>query len=155
MSSVETARTPPARWRSVGSFLVLYTVANVAIPDALWDQVLSVIDSDVHRGVLSLTGGDGLVKITRPQWRKSAAIIGRRGYPVAAITDHTVTLELTRAASWLGSNARGFRWRELEAGFEFLGVPTSERPAMREAIEQLREGVLPLAGALDWPRGFG
>lgn len=155
MSIEASARTPPARWRSVGSYLVLYTVANVAIPDALWDQVLSVIDSDAHLGVLSLTGGDGLVKITKPQWRKSATVIGRRGYPVAAITDHTVTLELTRAAGWLGSNARGFRWRELEAGLDFLAVPAEERGAMREAIEQLREGVLPLAGALDWPRGFG
>lgn len=145
---------PPARWRVVGPWLVLYT-ANVPISDALWDQVLSVIDTDVHRGVLSLTGGDGLVRITKPQWRKSAAIIGKRGYPVAAITDHTLTLELTRAAGWLGSNARGFKWRDLEAGFDFLGVPAADRAQLVHAIDELREGVLPLAGALDWPRGFG
>lgn len=155
MSGSSSQRLPPARWRLVDDWLILFTEANTVIPDDLWDQVLGAIDGENLRGVLSATGGDGFAKITKKQWRMSASIIRQRAYPVSAVTEHSITLAMTRAASWLGSNTLGFKWRHLDDALAHLGIPEVKRSTASLALHQLRDGVPPLAGSAEWPVGWG
>jgi hypothetical protein len=155
MLGSSSQRLPPARWRLVDDWLILFTEANTPIPDELWDQVLQAIDGEHLRGVLSATGGDGFAKITKKQWRLSASIIRQRAYPVSAVTEHSITLAMTRAASWLGSNTLGFKWRNLDEALAHIGVPEPQRSHASSVLHELREGIPPLAGPLEWPVGFG
>lgn len=154
MSDSSSTRLPPARWRLVEDWLILFTEANAPITDDLWEQVLIVIDGERLRGVLSATGGDGFAKITKKQWRMAASIIRQRAYPVATVTEHAITLAMTRAASWLGSNTLGFKWRHLDDALEHLAMPHQLRQRASAALQELRDGIPPLAGTRDWPEGW-
>lgn len=155
MGEVPEQLLPPARWRHVDEYMILFTEPNVPIPDDLWEQVLLAIDGEGVRGVLSATGGDGFAKISKRQWRMAASITRQRGYPVAAVTQHRITLAMTRATNWLGGNSVAFKWVHLDDALEHLKVPPDRRFAVREALQQLRAGITPLGGPDDWPRGWG
>ncbi len=146
---------PPARWRYVDDCLILFTEANTSISDALWGEVLLALEIETVHKVLSATGGDGFAKITKKQWRLAASIIRQRGYPVATVTEHTITLAMTRAANWLGSNTIGFKWRDLDQALEHLDIAVGHQSAAKAALLQLREGVPPLAGLDAWPKSHG
>lgn len=155
MGEVPDQLLPPARWRFVDSFVILFTEPNVPIPDDLWDQVLLAIDGEGIRGVLSATGGDGFAKISKRQWRMAASITRQRGYPVAAVTQHRITLAMTRAANWLGGNNFAFKWVHLDDALEHLKVPPERRHAFREVLQELRAGILPCGGNENFPKGWG
>lgn len=150
MSDGSPKRLPPARWRIFDGRMILFTEPNTNISDVLWGQVLVAIDQDLQ-GVLSATGGDGYAKITKKQWRLAASIIRNRGYPVATLTEHSITLAMTRAASWLGSNTVGYKWRDLDDALTHLGIAVGRRPLASQHLLELRDGVPPLAGDRDWP----
>ncbi|MFV8755689.1 hypothetical protein ACNOYE_34490 [Nannocystaceae bacterium ST9] len=152
MNDGNPKRLPPARWRHVDDCLILFTEPNTAISDGLWGQVLVAIDDGRVNRVLSATGGDGYAKITKKQWRLAAAIIRQRAYPVATVTEHSITLAMTRAANWLGANTVGFKWRDLDDALAHLGVPVTRRAFASTALLELREGIPPLAGADAWPQ---
>ncbi|MFV8749047.1 hypothetical protein ACNOYE_00690 [Nannocystaceae bacterium ST9] len=155
MGELPDQALPPARWRYVDDYMILFTEPNVPIPDELWDQVLLAIDGEGLRGVLSATGGDGFAKISKKQWRMSASITRQRGYPVAAVTQHRITLAMTRAANWLGGNNVAFKWVHLDDALEHLKVEPERRFAFREVLQELRAGIPPLSGKEDWPKGWG
>jgi len=154
MGDLPDLTLPPARWRYVDDHMVLFTEPNVAIPDDLWDQVLLAIDVEGLRGVLSATGGDGFAKITKKQWRMAASITRQRGYAVAAVTQHRITLAMTRAANWLGGNTVAFKWVHLDDALEHLAMPHQLRQRASAALQELRDGIPPLAGTRDWPEGW-
>ncbi len=155
MSDAPEQSLPPARWRYIDGYVLLFTAANTPIPDDLWEQVLQAIDEDGLKGVLSATGGDGFAKISKKQWRLSASITRQRGYPVAAVTQHRITLAMTRAANWLGGNNVAFKWVHLDDALEHLRVPPERRFVFREQLQELRAGIPPLGGRKDWPDGWG
>lgn len=136
----ETRDLPPTRWRRFGDHHLMFTEADTPVPEQVWDPVMVALDDAELKGCLSIVGGDGLARLTKPQWEVSSSIINERGFPVAVITSHRVTRSMVKAASWIGGNIRAYCWAELDAALAFIGVPALQRDACRIVAEQLRAG---------------
>ena len=134
---------PPIRWRRVDAFQVLFSEARDPVPDHLWDSLMQARKAPDLEGCLSIMGGAGFPKISRQQWFSSASIMLERGYPVAIISAHRITLAMVRSAAWNGAKIQAFKQAELDGALAFIGVPPVRWPHVREVARQLREGVPP------------
>lgn len=138
---------PPIRWRRVDAYQVCFSEAQTPIPSPLWDSLMQARNAPELAGCLSIMGGDGFPQITRDQWFVSVSIMLQRGYPVAILSSHRITLAMVRSAAWNGANIRAFKGAELDEALAFMGVPAPHWPQLREVARQLREGVPPHVSA--------
>jgi hypothetical protein len=139
---------PPIRWRRVDAFQVAFSEAQIQIPEPLWDAFMQDRDAPGLAGCLSIMGGDGFPLISRHQWFVSASIMLQRGYPVAVLSAHRITLAMVRSAAWNGAKIQAFKGAELDAALAFIGAPCSRWPQLREVARQLREGSPPFESEL-------
>jgi hypothetical protein len=130
----------PIRWRCVDGIHVMYAEAEVSVSEELWDACMRDRNGPEIRGCLSIIGGDGVTQISRRQWLVSASIMIQRGFPVAMLSSHRITLAMVRSAAWSGANIQAFKWAELDAALEFIGVLPSGRPTLQRVAEELRKG---------------
>src|SRR5690606_13751641 len=87
----EPGTPPPTRWRRFGKHHLMFTEADTPVPEQIWGPVMVALDDVELKGCLSIVGGDGFARLTKPQWEVASSIIKARGFPVAVITSHRVT----------------------------------------------------------------
>lgn len=117
--------------------------ANVAIPDALWDEWLAMVVGDRNKRLLLTSLGE--ITPSKEQWRRATRAMRDAGCKIAVVTESKATSALAKAASWAGTDMQAFRWEQLYDASMFLGLDTAPRQAVRVSTLALRDAFNPAA----------
>ena len=125
------------RWLYVGECLVTYMEADTEFSDALWSRWLEVVSQPRTRSLI--IGAWGATQPSNQQWRRATKLMRDRELSVAVVTKARHNSALAKAASWLGTNIKAFRWDELNEACDFAGFDSASRVAARAKITALRD----------------
>lgn len=124
------------RWLHVKRVLVAYMETD-AFDDGLWDDWIAAFGQDGITGMI--IGSWGATQPSHQQWRRATREMRDRSLPVAVVTEARHNLALAKAASWVGTNIRAFRWHDAGEASDFVGVPEALRPVVRAKLVALRD----------------
>ncbi|PRQ06236.1 hypothetical protein [Enhygromyxa salina] len=125
------------RWLQLGPCLVTYMEADTPFQDKLWDQWLEAV-AQPTTGYLMICAW-GPTAPSNQQWRRANKQMREQQLTVAVVTEARHNAALAKAASWLGTNIKSFRWGELHSACEFVGFDRAERIGARTKIIALRD----------------
>ena len=125
------------RWLQVGRCLVTYIEADTPLRDTLWDQWLEAVARPTTQSLMICAWG--ATEPTNQQWRRANKQMREQQLTVAVVTEARHNAALAKAASWLGTNIKSYRWGDLHAACEFVGYERAERIGARAKITALRD----------------
>lgn len=125
------------RWLQVGTCLVTYMEADIPFHDTLWDQWLEAVARTTTQSLMICAWG--ATEPTNQQWRRANRQMRDQQLTVAVVTEARHNAALAKAASWLGTNIKSFRWGDLHTACEFVGYDRTERIGARAKITALRD----------------
>lgn len=125
------------RWLQVGACLVTYMEADTPFQDKLWDQWLEAVARPTTKSLMICAWG--ATAPTNQQWRRANRQMRDQQLAVAVVTEARHNAALAKAASWLATNIKSFRWGDLHTACEFVGYERSERIGARSKITALRD----------------
>ncbi len=113
------------------------------IDNAVWADLLKDITArrTTMKGVLVLPGS---AVPSATQRAKLTEVLGGAPIPAAILSSSMLTRTAMTALNYfLHGRARAFAPDQLEAAFDYLGVPREERPRMRQAMASMQGEVAP------------
>ncbi|KIG12542.1 hypothetical protein DB30_01252 [Enhygromyxa salina] len=111
--------------------------ADVPFQDKLWDQWLEAVARPTTESLMICAWG--ATAPNNQQWRRANKQMRDQALAVAVVTEARHNAALAKAASWLGTNIKSFRWGELHNACEFVGYERTERLGARTKITALRD----------------
>lgn len=125
------------RWIYVGGCLVTYMEADIEFRDALWNRWLDAVNGSRTQSLMICAWG--ATQPSNQQWRRATKLMRERELAVAVVTKARHNSALAKAASWLGTNIKAFRWDELNDACDFAGIDSASRVAARAKVTALRD----------------
>lgn len=125
------------RWLQVGQCLVTYMEADTPFNDKLWEEWLEAVARPTTQSLMICAWG--ATEPTNQQWRRANKQMREQQLSVAVVTEARHNAALAKAASWLGTNIKSYRWGDLHSACEFVGFDRTERIGARAKITALRD----------------